>query len=109
MKMDRDTNPQSLGKYALVLWRAFLALEGDELARAKKALEELKSLGLLDEGLVGTESEFMVFRLRDYHALPALVAYAQSHKASGDLEFAQAVRDMAERSGPNSPFCKEPD
>ncbi len=109
MKMDRDINPDGMGKYALIKWRQFRELEGARLMAAKEALETLQRLGVLDEGIKGTEAEFFVMRLKDVYSTAALEAYANSALISGDDEYAAAVHEMVGRSGVHSEFCQQPD
>ena len=87
MKLDRNINPDGLGKYRL--W--------DERKQA-----------WVDDCGVGEEHEFFVIMLKDRHAEDALVAYANSIQGR-DMEFAVDVMDLANRAGHRSPFCKDPD
>jgi len=70
-------------------------------------IENLKD-GKIEHGLPGTEDEFFVLKLKDVHSKAALLAYAESIN-SEDPEFAEEVRDLASRSGTDSPWCKSPD
>lgn len=109
MKMDRNiTANRGGGKYAIVNMREFRALDAQQRAHAKAMLDALHTMGLLDYGSVGTPGEFFLVKLKDKHALPTLKAYADSIRST-DSEFASEVADMALRSGPYSPWCKEPD
>lgn len=47
--------------------------------------------------------------MADINAQDSLYAYATRAYLTGDEEWADEVREMANRSGPNSPFCKVPD
>lgn len=109
MKLDRNINPDGRGKYALVLVRKMPKPGAPEYARVRQALAVLDEAGMLDEGELGTEREFMVIRLRDRYAKPALTAYARTAKADGQDEYAGEIFEMVERSGTASPFCKTPD
>jgi hypothetical protein len=109
MKLDRNINGTGLGKYGLVKNRV---LFGDDLTeenrkKAQDAVAMLYSLGVIEWGEPGTESEFFVIKLRDTHARVALRAYAAdiAHMS----EYREDVRKLAERAGPASPFCKKPD
>ena len=88
MKLDRDTNPSGKGKYALINLRK----------------------DTVEWGRPYEPDEFFVIKLRDTHAHAALQAYADSVKQAGnDPEYAKAVQALADRSGTNSTFCKNPD
>ena len=102
MKMDRNTNSNGLGKYALV------KLRGESNGAADLAIHMLRAAGKFDYGLVGSESEFFVIRLKDINAAAALTAYASEAERT-DPEWAAEVREMVSRAGPNSRFCKVPD
>ncbi len=107
MKLDRSINPDGRGKYALIRLRAFDAMPLDVANRAHTCIGELERLGMIDWGEVGTPSEFFVIKLRDAYARLALLAY--SYTVKGDPEYAEDVRELAERAGERSPHCKEPD
>jgi hypothetical protein len=109
MKLDLNFNGTGHGKYGLINNRSLsLFDEGDA---AHKAIELLESLGILEWGPCGTESEFFVIKLRDVNARAALEACSRSAAAQPDedLELAVDVTELAERSGGFSPFCKKPD
>lgn len=113
MKMDRNVNPGGFGKYALVKLRELERCRdpgafGEVSPEIVAALDLLEKNGILDRGIVGTESEFMVIRLKDCYADKALAAYADA-AANDDPEWAQEVRDMLPRAGLRSPWCKRPD
>jgi hypothetical protein len=109
MKLDRHINQDGVGKYALIKMRKLAEYRGTVHAPAiKDAVNFLVERGILDWGVAGTESEFMVIRLKDAYAAEALEAYA--HEAGRfDPEYASEIREMADRAGPNSPWCKKPD
>lgn len=90
MKLDRNINADGLGKYEL---------------------KNLRTGEVVTDCGVGEEHEFFVIMLKDVHALPALLAYAQSAEFQGteDSEWSDEVRSLARRSGVHSPFCKDPD
>ena len=106
MKMDRNLNEDGLGKYALINLRR-LSLQG-RTPEVENALQVLKKAGVLELGCVGDEDEFFPIKLKDINAKAALCAYAASAEKT-DLEWAKEVREMAERAGENSRFCKIPD
>lgn len=109
MKLDRDI-PENAGqgKYALLKLRVFRDLAPEVQRKAAEAMATLEGYGILDWGVVGTESEFFLIRLKDKYAAPALRAYANAARHD-DVEYSDAVRDMASRSSELSPFCKKPD
>ncbi len=86
MKMDRNLNANGKGKYAL------LNLRED----------------IIEWGFVGGSNEFFVIKLKDKYAQAALEAYANAAECD-DLEWANEVRKLAQRSGQNHPLCKRPD
>ena len=57
----------------------------------------------------GEEHEFFVVMLKDKYALAALLAYAEAAYADGQRDYATDVLKLADRAGPLSKFCKEPD
>lgn len=119
MKLDRNINDNRRGKYALLKLRRLSEIEAANSMKAglavahihksvMDAIAVLEREGILDWGLAGTESEFMVIRLKDENADVALYAYA--NKASDmDPEYAGEILKMADRAGPNNPWCKKPD
>lgn len=116
MKLDRNINGNRRGKYALLKLRRLTEIEawdggeGEALDRQAviDAVGLLERAGILDWGYSGTEGEFMLIRLKDKYAAEALEAYAAA-AIEDDPEYAGEIRDMAERAGPNSPWCKAPD
>ena len=114
MKLDRNVNADGRGKYGLIKNRRIREIieehgiaDGTATAAVRNALRTLESFGIIDWGDAGTPSEFFVIRLRDIHARAALMAYADD--AGDDPEYRKDVRDLAFRSGSESPFCKKPD
>lgn len=81
MKLDRNLNPDGLGKYEL---------------------KNLRTGQVITDCGVGEEHEFFVIMLKDSCAQAAEFRL-------GDAEWSDEVREMARRSGPASPFCKVPD
>jgi hypothetical protein len=109
MKLDRNINSDGMGKYALIKLRNYPArLNAQGRARVDDALSILQDFKMLDFGNVGSESEFMVIKLKDKYARVALVAYSEAALLD-DPEYATEIAEMAERSGPASPWCKKPD
>ena len=110
MKLDRNINPDGSGKYALLKMRNYPPrLNAQARARVDDALAILQDAKMLDYGMRGTESEFMVIRLKDKYARKALAEYAQAAADDGDVEYATEIMDMALRSGAFSRWCKKPD
>lgn len=117
MKMDHDIEGNGgRGKYALLLLRKLTEYDdgktfGGVSPKIAAALQVLEDAGIVDWGIVGTESEFFVMRLKDKYAYGGMVGYIREVEAGPfiDREYAAALRDMALRSGPHSKFCKEPD
>jgi glutamine synthetase len=115
MKLDRNIKAnEGRGKYALVLLRD-IAAEDDgkpfggipkDLEQALRTLEQYK---VIDYGFTGTDREFFLIRLKDKYAAAALHAYASAAQADGEEEYSREITDMADRAGPNSPWCKKPD
>ncbi len=114
MKLDRNIlDNAGQGKYALIKLRELENYReqttfGEIDSTIVTALNILEKRGILDRGVVGTESEFMVIRLKDKYAYDALAAYADAAEID-DLEWADEVRSMLPRSGINSQWCKRPD
>jgi hypothetical protein len=114
MKMDRNTNPDGSGKYALLNMRKLKQKQTlnrkdfDLQRRIDAALATLREIGVLEMGNVGTETEFFPIKLKDVHSHAALIAYA-NHAAIEQPEFAKDVLEMATRAGVNNPWCKLPD
>lgn len=116
MKLDQNMPNASrwgkvkLGKYVLINVRKVnelraMSIEDDGIGAA---LDKLKEAGVLELGGEGNIDEFFVIKLRDSSARAALDAYA-ANVAAFDPELAEDVKELAQRSGIYSPFCKEPD
>lgn len=105
MKLDRNINKSGKGKYAVINLRKIPSdpRNAEELANAIKSNPEC-----VEFGVVGEKDEFWLIKLRDRFAKDALIAYADA-TALFDLEYSEAVREIAFRSGINNPFCKDPD
>ena|ERR1700722_10570140 len=109
-----NINADGQGKYALLLLRKLDDCRAQDAFRTlspevAKAIEVLERNGILDWGNRGTESEFMVIRLKDKWAPAALAPYATAAELDGEWEYAKDIRDMATRAGPSNPWCKKPD
>lgn len=87
MKLLRNTNPDGMCKYSLIEHQ-----KGDHI----------------EHGLPSTENEFFVLKLKDKNSRAALLAYANSAEVT-DKELAAEVRELANRAGVKSQWCKEPD
>lgn len=105
MRLDRNTNPTGKGKYALINLRK---IQGDPRTPSDMADAIKANPAAIEFGFVGAQDEFWPIKLKDKYAAAALAAYADAAQAD-DPEYAQQVREMAKRAGPNSPYCKAPD
>ena len=76
--------------------------------KCKYSLIENEKDGHVEHGLPHTENEFFVIKLKDRHAKVALEAYAKSVETT-DKEYALQVYELAERSGTDSAWLKDPD
>lgn len=85
MKLDRNVNPDGLGKYALFNLRT----------------------NTVEWGVAYSDDEFFVLKLKDCYASAALYAYARAAEAD-DPEYAAEVRVLAQRAH-NHPGSKLPD
>jgi len=85
MRLERNENNDGKGKYAIINLRT----------------------NVVEHGRVGDPDEFFVIKLRDKHAKPALIAYAESIRED-DPEFADDVMELASRAGIDSPHHKKP-
>jgi hypothetical protein len=114
MKLDRNTNRDGRGKYAVIDLRRLREACGRPNAleqwtpEVAQALKTLSEAGALEWGPVGGENEFFLMKLKDEYAKPALEAYANAASRE-DAEYAEAVQELANRAGCFSPFCKKPD
>lgn len=111
MKLDRDINADKTGKYMLIKQRELRALDPEDYLAAESALDVLRDLGVLDDSRTGDEGEFFVMRLKDKYTYRGLMGYLKAIELEEpmDGEYADAILDMAQRAGVNSPFCKLPD
>lgn len=115
MELDRNINPDGLGKYALINLRKLNETCAEQSAflrwtrEVEDALAVLEKAGVLEWGQKGSETEFFLIKLRDIYAPDALLAYAKAAIAGGDSQFGAQVWDLAARSGIASPHAKRPD
>lgn len=108
MRLDR-INGQ--GKYALVNLRMLTGFKPDGTGYPMEcvaAIQLLHDHGVLTFGEEGSKDEFFAIKLKDVHAPAGLIAYAGSAMLV-DPEYARDVRELAARSGPAHPHCKDPD
>ena len=113
MKLDRGTNINKQGKYAAVNMRRVRDImhgprSHEEKQKIKSALALLEKEAVLSYGLPFTYGEFFLIMLKDECAYPALIAYALKVQEF-DKEYAEDIRQLAERAGINNPWCKRPD
>lgn len=109
MRLDRNEGARQ--KYGLILNRELNNLmrhagEGTkrEIARALKVLEHAGVIDWGDE----PETEFFAIRLKDISAQHALRCYA-GHARQFDQQYSDDVMALADRSGPDHPYCHRPD
>lgn len=112
MKLDRNLNPNGMGKYALLKLRELENVResgpfGEIAKPIADAIKLLENNGIIDWGNE-PQSEFFVIRLKDVCAQGALESYADEAEAF-DKEYADEISEMASRAGPSSPWCKRPD
>lgn len=112
--MRNDPKRHGICKYALVRLDKLSDSQIDVLSRSQSPKAELatiilNNLDLLEFGLPGEQDEFFAIKLKDVNAGKALAAYADWAAISGDDDLAQDVRELSNRSGSRSPFCKKPD
>lgn len=117
MKLDRNINPNKMGKYAIVNLRRLDAKFGknsDKFYEPRwgepigNALRTLDEAGVLEWGS-HPEDEFFVMKLRDRYVKLALLAYAEEARKNFDGEYANEIEKLAERAGTNHPFRHAPD
>lgn len=100
MRLDRNTNADGRGKYAIVKLRPAAGLN------AQACINLLERAGLLSYGTKPGE-EFFVMKLTDKYAGWALKAYAQAAVNDGEHEFAADVMELAEKA--DTALRKKPD
>jgi hypothetical protein len=100
MRLDRNTNPDGKGKYAVVKLRPAAGLN------AQGCINLLERAGLLSFGTKPGE-EFFVLKLTDKYAGWALKAYAQAAVNDGEHEYGADVMALAEKA--DTELRKKPD
>lgn len=108
MKLMRNTAPDGQCKYAAVRMDKIATMNESDRASVAGALRALELFGVLENPKPGEPEEFFLMKLKDPRTKAALHAYAAQAMAS-DPEFAAEVRQLAERAGESSPWCKVPD
>lgn len=113
MRLDRNSNDDKHGKYALLKLRRLNDFReqgafGELAHKIAEAIKVLEDAGAIDWGTAETESEFFVMKLKDKFSLPALREYAQAARPV-DAEYADDIDKLADRAGHYSPWCKLPD
>ena len=115
MRLDRNTNPDGTGKYALVNMRRLRQLSPDNQRVANDMLHSLAEMGVLTYGNETPADQFFVLKYKDPFAFAALLAYAEAcrinaqfqidnpklgnaKKANEYLEYAAEIRKEAEIS-----------
>lgn len=102
MRLKRNEGP--VGKYAVINLEKLP--EGSIISIKGPNGEDLSEH--INFGFNGSESEFFVLMLKDTNAKAALLTYAYVCQTQ-DPEYAADIRELANRAGTNSPFCKTPD
>ena len=112
MKLDRNINagPRN-GKYAILKLRVLRDAPNVQspqgMAEIDHAIAVLERARILDWGDT-PDSEFMLIRLKDQYAEPGLRAYAAAAWHDDQHEYAEEIRQMADRAG-RHPNRKRPD
>ena len=73
----------------------------------KYSLVQHEKNDTIEAGLPNTEHEFFVLKLKDKYAQAALNAYVEAVEGD-DPEYAEEVRELANRAGEDSPWCHTP-
>jgi hypothetical protein len=116
MKLDRDASDIGMGKYGIVnvrrLKEIFKKLTDSRTRDSSTAVEDafktLSNAGVITLGTSHSPDEFFLIKLKDKYAKAALEAYAKAARED-DPEYADAVQELANRSGASNPYCKKPD
>jgi hypothetical protein len=110
MRLIRNRTKDSRGKYAVILMQK-LPDDPGRRADIDHALRLLEDNGMVEWGEPHSAGEFFVLMLKDRFSQAALRAYACAvlDVTDADEAYADDVLDLANRAGPNSPFCKKPD
>ena len=107
MKLKRNEGDGTVGKYIVINVSKISGkppTNAQELAAAILANPECVVIGEK-----GSKDEFFVMMLKDQFADKGLVGYATAAHLAGEMEYADEIHELAERSGPASPYCKRPD
>lgn len=117
MQLIRNTTEDGTCKYALI--RLDKIREAGLMNELERVLGEFmhKLPGnegaalrdFVEFGLPNTEEEFFAIKLKDINAKDALEAYGVSAAHNGDSQLGAEVVELANRSGVDSPWCKQPD
>lgn len=102
MKLDRNTNPDGRGKYALLLLRK---MRSEPPKEVQNAIDILFVNGIIDPGAT-PDTDFFVIRMKDKYASAALQAYADA-VASDDVEYANEIYELAKLAA-NHPNKQRP-
>lgn len=82
MKLDRNTNPDGTGKYALVNMRKLIPIADAnperEQSETLRAFDLLLSQGIITLGNEPPGDQFFVMKYKDKFTAPALFAYARA-------------------------------
>lgn len=105
MRLDRNTNGNGKGKYALIKLRE---IPGNPSTPEELAAAILANPACVDWGERHSDGEFFLIRLKDRFAPPALHAYSKAAAEGGLDQFSLDVYAMALRAE-NHPGKKTPD
>lgn len=94
MRLDRNINPDGIGKYALIKLREVPELPAS-LKENPQCTCAAVPVSAIDFGSTPT-AEFFVIRLKDKYAAAALAAYAKAAWDDGEQEWAQEVQRLAD-------------
>jgi hypothetical protein len=98
MKLDRNTNPDGHGKYALILLRSKDTAHINPQHQTGTFVVPVEAV---DFGST-PDTEFFVIRIKDKNAANALMAYSVSCRVD-DPEFAREVLELANRAAAYQP------
>jgi hypothetical protein len=98
MKLDRNTNPDGHGKYAIIKLREHNISEAIKSPGIQGVMVAASAIDLGDT----PETEFFVIRLKDKYAANALHAYSASCRTD-DPEFSREVQNLALRAAKFQP------
>jgi hypothetical protein len=106
MKLDRNTNPDGRGKYALITLRGIDPIKGTTFDNNENPCLVIDGANV-DFGDT-PETEFFVIRLKDKYAEAALRAYGEAALLDGDEEYASEIFSLAHKAEKH-PNKKRPD